>query len=419
MSGAPRQQTFAVPIGHVVVGGGAPVVVQSMSNTDTADAAATARQCLELAGAGSELVRITVNVDEAARAVPEIRRRLDDAGCDVPLVGDFHYNGHLLLARHPECAAALAKYRINPGNVGRGRRRDEQFATICRLARDHGKPVRIGVNGGSLDQDLVMAKMQENTDRDLGRSSEEIVNDCMVISALDSTAMAFDAGLTESQVVISCKVSRPLDLIAVYRELARRTRQPLHLGLTEAGMGAKGIVWSATAIGVLLADGIGDTIRVSLTPRPGGDRREEVRVACEILQSLGLRSFAPSVTACPGCGRTTSTTFQELAERVEAHVAARMPEWKERYEGVEELRLAVMGCVVNGPGESKAADIGISLPGTGEAPSCPVFVDGQQFATLSGNYEQLAARFLAIVDDYVAARYPRRGSTERVGEPSG
>ncbi len=408
MSSTPRQQTFPVSVGRLTVGGGAPVAVQSMSNTDTADAAATARQCLELAEAGSELVRITVNVAQAAAAVPEIKRRLLDAGCDVPLIGDFHYNGHLLLVQYPDCAAALDKYRINPGNVGRGRRRDEQFATICRVAREHGKPVRIGVNGGSLDPELVVAKMQENSDRDLGRSSEEVLNDCMVLSALASTAMALESGLTEQQIVISCKVSRPLDLIAVYRELASKTRQPLHLGLTEAGMGIKGIAWSATAIGILLHEGIGDTIRVSLTPRPGGDRREEVRAACEILQSLGLRSFAPSVTACPGCGRTTSTTFQELTERVESHLLAKMPEWKAAYEGVEELKLAVMGCVVNGPGESKAANIGISLPGTGEAPTCPVFVDGARFTTLSGNYDELATRFLALVDDYVATKYPAR-----------
>ncbi|MCB1008261.1 MAG: flavodoxin-dependent (E)-4-hydroxy-3-methylbut-2-enyl-diphosphate synthase, partial [Acidobacteria bacterium] len=298
--------------------------------------------------------------------------------------------------------------RINPGNVGFGARRDEQFATICRIAAERGKRVRIGVNAGSLDQELVMAKMQENTDRDLGRTSEEILGECMVLSALRSTEAALAAGLAETDVVISCKVSRPPELIAVYRELARRTRQPLHLGLTEAGMGIKGLTWSATALGVLLAEGIGDTIRVSLTPRPGGDRREEVYAACEILQSLGLRSFAPSVTACPGCGRTTSTTFQELAERVEAHVKAKLPEWKARYEGVEELQLAVMGCVVNGPGESKAANIGISLPGTGEAPTCPVFVDGERFTTLSGTYEELAERFLAIVEDYVATRYPTR-----------
>jgi (E)-4-hydroxy-3-methylbut-2-enyl-diphosphate synthase len=408
MQQAPRQRTIPVPIGGVTVGGGAPIVVQSMANTDTADALATARQCAELARAGSELVRITVNLPEAARAVPEIRRRLDGEGCDVPLVGDFHYNGHLLLAQFPECAATLAKYRINPGNVGRGKRRDEQFATICGIARDRDKPVRIGVNGGSLDPDLVVAKMQENSDRDLGMSSEEVIAECMLVSALESTRQALDAGLREDQIVISCKVSRPADLIALYRRLARATRQPLHLGLTEAGMGAKGIVWSATAMGILLAEGIGDTIRVSLTPRPGGDRTEEVRIACEILQSLGLRSFAPSVTACPGCGRTTSTTFQELAERVEAHVRARMPEWQRDHEGVEELKLAVMGCVVNGPGESKAANIGISLPGTGEAPTCPVFVDGVRFATFSGTYNELASRFLALVDDYVANKYPRR-----------
>ncbi len=403
-----RKTTHAVRVGDVTIGGGAPVVVQSMANTDTADAESTARQCLELARAGSELVRVTVNVAEAAAAVPEIKRRLLDAGCTAPLIGDFHYNGHLLLTASPACAEALDKYRINPGNVGFGRKRDEQFSTIVAIARDRGKPVRIGVNGGSLDQELVVAKMQENTDRELGRSSEEILNECMVLSALQSTELALEQGLREDQIIISCKVSRPPDLIAVYRELARRTPQPLHLGLTEAGMGTKGLVWSSTAMGVLLAEGIGDTIRVSLTPRPGGDRREEVYAACEILQSLGLRSFAPSVTACPGCGRTTSTTFQRLAERVEEHVRARMPEWKATRPGVEELKLAVMGCIVNGPGESKAANLGISLPGTGEAPTCPVFVDGRKFATLQGTYDELAERFLAILDDYVATRYPIR-----------
>ncbi len=400
--------TLPVAVGRVTVGGGAPVVVQSMANTDTADVASTFAQCLALAEAGSEMVRVTVNLAEAAAAVPEIKRRLLAAGCSVPLIGDFHYNGHLLLTQYPDCAAALDKYRINPGNVGYGRKRDEQFATIVRIAAERGKPVRIGVNGGSLNQELVMAKMQENTDHELGHSSEEILNECMVLSALQSTELALEHGLTENQILISCKVSRPRDLIAVYRELARRTRQPLHLGLTEAGMGMKGLVWSATAIGVLLAEGIGDTIRVSLTPRPGGDRREEVYAACEILQSLGLRSFAPQVTACPGCGRTTSTTFQELTERVQAHVRERMPEWKRRYEGVEELKLAVMGCVVNGPGESKAANIGISLPGTGETPTCPVFIDGEKFATLQGTYAELATRFLRILDDYVDTKYPHR-----------
>ena len=403
-----RSSTLAVPVGRVTVGGGAPIVVQSMANTDTADARGTFEQCLALAEAGSEMVRITVNLAEAAAAVPEIKRRLLDAGCEVPLIGDFHYNGHLLLSQFPQCAEALDKYRINPGNVGYGRKRDEQFATIVRIAADRGKPVRIGVNGGSLNQELVMARMQENTDLDLGLSSGEILNECMVLSALQSTELALECGLSESQIIISCKVSSPPDLIAVYRELARRTRQPLHLGLTEAGMGIKGLVWSATAIGVLLAEGIGDTIRVSLTPRPAGDRRDEVYAACEILQSLGLRSFAPSVTACPGCGRTTSTTFQELAERVQGHVRERMPEWKLRHEGVEELKLAVMGCVVNGPGESKAANIGISLPGTGETPTCPVFIDGERFATLQGTYAELAERFIRIIDDYVETRYPRR-----------
>ncbi|MGH9815296.1 MAG: flavodoxin-dependent (E)-4-hydroxy-3-methylbut-2-enyl-diphosphate synthase [Candidatus Acidiferrales bacterium] len=408
MSHSERKATHAVKVGHVTVGGGAPVVVQSMTNTDTADVAATVQQCLELAQAGSELVRVTVNVPEAAAAVPQIKQRLLDQGCNVPLIGDFHYNGHVLLTKYPECARALDKYRINPGNVGAGKRRDEQFATICKIALDHGKPVRIGVNGGSLNQELVMRKMQENTDRDLGKSSEEIINDCMVISALESTELALQCGLTENQIVISCKTSRPLDLITVYRELAARTRQPLHLGLTEAGMGTKGTVWSAAAMGVLLHQGIGDTIRVSLTPRPGGDRREEVYACMELLQALGLRQFAPSVTACPGCGRTTSTTFQELAERIQGYIREKMPEWKQQYEGVETMTLAVMGCIVNGPGESKAASIGISLPGTGEEPRCPVYIDGQKFTTLEGTYEQLDRAFRALVDDYVATKYSRR-----------
>ena len=404
-----RHRTHAVKVGHVTVGGGAPVVVQSMTMTDTADAQATAQQCIELAEAGSEVVRITVNVPEAAAAVPEIRQRMDDAGCRAPLVGDFHYNGHLLLTRYPECAKALAKYRINPGNVGTGKRRDEQFSTICQVAVDHGKAVRIGVNGGSLNQELVMAKMQENTDKDLGLEPDDIISECMVLSALQSTELALESGLTESQIIISCKLSRPRHLIEVYRALSRATRQPLHLGLTEAGMGMKGLVWSAAALGVLLEEGIGDTIRVSLTPRPGGDRREEVYAACEILQAMGLRSFAPSVTACPGCGRTTSTTFQELAEAVQQYIRTQMPEWKQRYEGVETLTLAVMGCVVNGPGESKAANIGISLPGTGEAPNCPVYIDGRHATTLRGTYDELATAFQRLLDDYVEARYPRKG----------
>ncbi len=368
----------------------------------------TARQCIELWEAGSEMVRVTVNVPEAAAAVPEIKQRMVDAGCTAPLIGDFHYNGHLLLTRYPACAGALDKYRINPGNVGTGKRRDEQFATICKVAVDYNRPVRIGVNGGSLNQELVMAKMQENTDRNLGLSSEEIINECMVLSAVQSTELAIESGLRKDQIIISCKTSRPLHLIEIYRALARQTDQPLHLGLTEAGMGAKGLVWSASAMGTLLNEGIGDTIRISLTPRPGGDRRDEVYAACELLQALGLRSFAPSVTACPGCGRTTSTTFQELAERVQDYIRDSMPRWKAQYEGVEELTLAVMGCVVNGPGESKAANIGISLPGTGEAPNCPVYIDGQHATTLRGTYDELAAAFQQLVDEYVDRKYARR-----------
>jgi len=379
-----------------------------MTNTDTPDVASTAQQCIELAQAGSELVRITVNLPEAAAAVPAIKRRMLDAGVTAPLIGDFHYNGHILLTKYPDCAKALDKYRINPGNVGTGKRRDEQFTTICQVAADNGKPVRIGVNGGSLNQELVMARMQENTDRNLGKTSDEIINECMILSALDSTALALESGLRKDQIIISCKVSRPLHLIAVYRELAKRTDQPLHLGLTEAGMGIKGLVWSASAIGALLNEGIGDTIRVSLTPRPGGDRREEVYASCEILQALGLRSFAPSVTACPGCGRTTSTTFQELAERTQEYIREMMPVWKTRYEGVEEMTLAVMGCIVNGPGESKAANIGISLPGTGEEPSCPIYIDGAHVKTLRGTYDELAAEFKQIVDAYVERKYARR-----------
>jgi (E)-4-hydroxy-3-methylbut-2-enyl-diphosphate synthase len=412
-----RHDTFGVKVGKVQVGGGAPIVVQSMTNTDTADAATTARQCLELAQAGSELVRITVNVPEAAAAVPEIKKRLLDAGSDVPLIGDFHYNGHVLLTKYPDCARDLDKYRINPGNVGHGQRRDEQFSTICRIARDNGKPVRIGVNGGSLNQELVMRKMQENTDQDLGKSSEDIINECMVLSALESTELALESGLRNDQIIISCKISRPRDLVNIYRDLARKTKQPLHLGLTEAGMGIKGLVWSSAAMGILLGDGIGDTIRVSLTPRPNGDRREEVYAACELLQSLGLRSFAPSVTACPGCGRTTSTTFQELAESVQGYIRDKMPEWKSEYEGVEELKLAVMGCIVNGPGESKAANIGISLPGTGETPRCPVYIDGQHFTTLAGTYDELSVAFQKLLNDYVSTKYPRRETPLPIARP--
>ena len=402
------RRTTSVRVGNVTVGGGSPIVVQSMTMTDTADAEATATQCVQLAEAGSDMVRITVNQDEAAKAVPEIKKRMRDSDCNVPLIGDFHYNGHLLLTRYPETAQALDKYRINPGNVGAGNRRDEQFQTICNIAQTHGKPVRIGVNGGSLNQDLVMAKMQANTDKDLGLTSEEIINECMIISALESTELALNSGLSEEQIIISCKVSRPRDLISIYRALATQTSQPLHLGLTEAGMGLKGLVWSAAAMGTLLSEGIGDTIRVSLTPSPNGDRREEVYAACELLQSLSLRAFAPSVTACPGCGRTTSSTFQELAERIQVYIRSMMPAWKMQYSGVDEMTVAVMGCVVNGPGESKAANIGISLPGTGEEPSCPVFIDGQHTTTLRGSYEELFEAFHQLIDNYIETTYEKK-----------
>jgi (E)-4-hydroxy-3-methylbut-2-enyl-diphosphate synthase len=406
----PRRKTYGVMVGDVRVGGGAPIVVQSMTNTDTADVQATFQQTVELAEAGSEIVRWTVNIPEAAAAVPEIKKRLRDAGCNVPIIGDFHYNGHVLLTKYPDCAKALDKYRINPGNVGAGQRRDEQFAIICKVARDNGKPVRIGVNGGSLNQELVMAKMQENTDKNLGKDSEDIINECMVLSALQSTELALECGLRNDQIIISCKTSHPRNLITVYRDLSSKTEQPLHLGLTEAGMGMKGQIWSAASLGVLLYEGIGDTIRISLTPRPGGDRREEVYAACELLQALGLRSFSPSVTACPGCGRTTSTTFQELAERTQAYIREMMPIWKQQYEGVETMTLAVMGCIVNGPGESKAANIGISLPGTGEAPRCPVYIDGKKTVTLEGTYDELAAAFKSLVDTYVSSKFPRKSA---------
>ena len=405
---APRHKTVQVPVGRFKVGGDAPVVVQSMTNTDTADAAGTAKQIIELANAGSELVRITVNVPDAAKQVAEIKKRVNDAGIDVPIIGDFHYNGHKLLTDYPDCAQALGKYRINPGNVGRGKARDVQFSTICKIAKDNNKPVRIGVNAGSLNQELVLEKMQENTDKDLGKDPDEIINDCMVISALQSTELALECGLRKDQIIISCKISKPVHLISLYRELAKKTDQPLHLGLTEAGMSLKGHVWSSAAMGIVLADGIGDTIRVSLTPTPGGDRCQEVYAACELLQSLGIRSFAPSVTACPGCGRTTSTTFQELAENVQGYLRDQMPNWKKKYEGIETMTLAVMGCVVNGPGESKAANIGISLPGTGEEPHCPVYIDGKNFTTLHGTPADLSIQFRKLVDDYVDTKYVKK-----------
>jgi (E)-4-hydroxy-3-methylbut-2-enyl-diphosphate synthase len=386
----------------VLVGSGHPVVVQSMTNTDTADAAATAQQVIALAAAGSELVRVTVNNDAAAAAVPEIMRRLADAGVPVPVIGDFHYNGHLLLAQHPECARALAKYRINPGNVG-GKRRDEHFRTIIRIALEHGKPVRIGVNWGSLDQDLLTEMMDANAKGADPREARDVYIDAMLESALRSAALAEETGLAHDRIILSAKVSGVQDLVEVYRLLAARCDLPLHLGLTEAGLGTKGVVASSAALAILLGEGIGDTIRVSLTPRPGGDRTEEVRVAQQILQSLGLRSFAPQVTACPGCGRTTSTFFQQMAEEIQGYLREQMPAWRARHPGVEEMRVAVMGCVVNGPGESKHADIGISLPGTAEDPRAPVYVDGQLHVTLKG--ERIVPEFLAILDAYVARRY--------------
>jgi (E)-4-hydroxy-3-methylbut-2-enyl-diphosphate synthase len=393
-------------IGQVRIGGGAPVVVQSMTNTDTADYLATAMQCAELARAGSELVRITVNTPEAAAAVPKIREHLDRMNCDVPLIGDFHYNGHRLLNDEPACAAALAKYRINPGNVGFGRKKDEQFAQMVELACRHDKPVRIGVNWGSLDQDLLARIMDENSRRPQPLDSTEIMRHAMVTSALESAAKAEEVGLAGEKIILSCKVSSVQDLIAIYRELARRADYALHLGLTEAGMGSKGIVASTAALAVLLQEGIGDTIRVSLTPEPGGSRTQEVIVAQEILQTMGLRAFTPMVAACPGCGRTTSTFFQELAGEVQDFVRARMPEWKLHYDGAENMTLAVMGCIVNGPGESKHANIGISLPGTGEAPSAPVYEDGVKTVTLKGDH--IAAEFKDIIERYVRRTYKKK-----------
>ena len=400
---APRRRSVAVRVGDVVVGGGAPIVVQSMTNTDTADAEATARQVEALAQAGSELVRITVNTPDAARAVPRVREALDRRGCAVPLVGDFHYNGHRLLTDHPACAEALAKYRINPGNVGFGDKRDSQFATMVEKAITHARPVRIGVNWGSLDQDLLTGLMDANARSPSPRPARAVTQEALVQSALKSAERAERIGLGAERIVISCKVSAVQDLIAVYGALAARCRYALHLGLTEAGMGSKGIVASAAALSVLLQRGIGDTIRVSLTPEPGGERTGEVVVAQEILQTMGLRSFTPLVAACPGCGRTTSTFFQELADRIQSHVRARMTDWRKAYPGVEAMQLAVMGCIVNGPGESKHADIGISLPGTGEQPAAPVFIDGRKAMTLRG--ASIAEDFIRIVEDYVDKRY--------------
>jgi (E)-4-hydroxy-3-methylbut-2-enyl-diphosphate synthase len=401
-----RRSTVQVSIGSVRVGGGAPIVVQSMTNTDTADIEGTAQQVKALSRSGSELVRITVNSSEAAAAVAPIRERLEQMGVSVPLIGDFHFNGHKLLREHPACAEALAKYRINPGNVGRGSKRDPQFAEMIETACRHGKPTRIGVNWGSLDQDLLTRLMDENSSRAQPLTAQEVMRSAVVLSALESAQRAEELGLPHDRIILSAKVSGVQDLIAIYRDLAGRCDYPLHLGLTEAGMGSKGIVASTAGMAVLLQAGIGDTIRVSLTPDPGGDRTQEVIVAQEILQTMGLRSFTPMVVACPGCGRTTSTFFQELAQRIQSHIRHRMPEWRRHYDGVEDMTVAVMGCVVNGPGESKHANIGISLPGTGERPVAPVYEDGEKTVTLKG--DRIAEEFQDLVERYVARRYDRK-----------
>jgi (E)-4-hydroxy-3-methylbut-2-enyl-diphosphate synthase len=398
-----RRTSRPVRVGDKTIGGSAPILVQSMTNTDTEDARSTAEQVAELARAGSEIVRITVNTLEAARQVPAIRERLDAMGVAVPLVGDFHFNGHKLLAQVPECARVLDKYRINPGNVGHGSKRDDQFSTMVEKAIEFGKPVRIGVNWGSLDPELLARMMDENAKLARPLEADEVMREALIVSALDSAAFARDIGLAADRIVLSCKVSNVQDLIRVYRDLAARCDYALHLGLTEAGMGSKGIVASTAAMGVLLQEGIGDTIRVSLTPEPGGDRTREVIVAQEILQTMGLRSFTPMVSACPGCGRTTSTFFQELADKIQGYLRAQMPVWRTQYPGVEDMHVAVMGCVVNGPGESKLANIGISLPGSGEKPVAPVFVDGEKTVTLKG--ERIAEEFQAIVEDYVRSHY--------------
>ncbi len=408
-----RRESTAVDVGGVRIGGGAPIVVQSMTDTATEDARATAGQAAALARAGSELVRVTVNTRKAAQAVPEIVERLRDEGITVPLVGDFHYNGHVLLDEYPACARALAKYRINPGNVGVGRGRDRNFRRMIAIALEHGKPVRIGVNWGSLDQELLARLMDENRRRSEPREARAVILEAMAASALESARAAEECGLPHDRIVLSAKVSDVRDLIEVYRDLARRCDYALHLGLTEAGMGSRGIVASTAALAVLLAEGIGDTIRVSLTPAPGGARTEEVRVAQEILQSLGLRSFSPQVSACPGCGRTASSFFQELAQRVQSYLRERMPAWKERCPGVEELKVAVMGCVVNGPGESRHADIGISLPGAGEEPKAPVYADGRLLTILRG--ERIAEDFIALLNEYVESRYSSARSADRAG----
>ncbi len=410
-SASPRHKTIPVRVGNITIGGGAPIVVQTMTNTDTADVKTTVKQALELGAAGAELVRITVDRDEAAKAVPHIRDAMLGAGVDVPLVGDFHYIGHSLLKSHPACAQALAKYRINPGNVGFGDKKDARFAAMIETALENDKPVRIGVNWGSLDQSLLTRLMEENALRDKPHDARHVMHDAIVQSALLSAARAEELGMPASKIIISAKVSRLQDLISVYRLASRRSVYALHLGLTEAGMGDKGIVASSAGMGILLQEGIGDTIRVSLTPEPGGARAREVHVARELLQSMGLRAFAPQVSACPGCGRTTSEAFQELAADIQAYIRKRLPDWQARYAGFEDLNVAVMGCIVNGPGESKHANIGISLPGTGEAPSAPVFIDGQKALTLRG--DELSRQFEEILENYIAENHALTDKTDQ------
>jgi len=403
---APRRQSVQVMIGNIAVGGGAPVMVQSMTNTDTADPEGTAEQIYALANAGSEVVRVTVDRDEAAKAVPKIRELLDKRGCDVPIVGDFHYIGHKLLSENPACAEALSKYRINPGNVGFREKRDVQFSTMIEMAMKYEKPVRIGVNWGSLDQDLLASMMDENAKSNAPKEAAEVLEAALVQSALSSAKRAEELGLGRDKIILSCKVSEVQAMVSAYQNLAARCDYALHLGLTEAGMGSKGIVASTAALAILMQQGIGDTIRVSLTPEPGGDRTKEVIVAQEVLQTMGIRSFTPLVTACPGCGRTTSTVFQHLAEKIQGYIRTQMPEWRKKYVGVEEMNVAVMGCIVNGPGESKHADVGISLPGTGETPAAPVFIDGEKKLTLRG--EGIAEEFQQIVENYVHSNYEER-----------
>ncbi len=401
----PRKKTYPVPVRNCVIGGDNPIVVQSMTNTNTEDIESTVNQIIELYSAGAEIVRISVNSPNSAKSVPEIRARLEDRGYDIPLVGDFHFTGHILLRDYPECAKVLDKYRINPGNVGKGNKKSEHFRTICKIARDLGKAIRIGVNIGSLDEELVKAEMDKNARLSKPRTSEEVYDDCMVISAIESLNQALNEGLSNNQIVISCKSSSPLQLIRVYRKLASLTMQPLHIGLTEAGSGYRGVVWSTTPVAILLSEGIGDTIRISLTPTPNSDRREEVYVAQEILQSLGLRNFSPQVISCPGCGRTSNNLFQEIADKVQNYIRNRLPNWKQKYIGYENLKIAVMGCIVNGPGEARFANIGLSLPGKGEQPQCMVFVDGEKICSLSGDSEEIFVKFVKIIEDYLEKNF--------------